>query len=205
VPVVDFQSDPEVIWHHFRELTGFLAFDIGANAGMTSRLLSTGFHTVHAYEPASESYGALCGDCPDNVQPWLLAVSDTSEGVNLDTRSKALGLGELTTGDSPLAYGWGTKDGEGRHCPSTTVDAETAKHGPPDFIKVDTEGHEVHVIRGATQTLEEHNPRLLIEVHTQENGDAIREMIPGRLERVPHPAYPPGSSIERGHYWLVRL
>lgn len=202
--MIDFQSDPEVIWHHFRELTGFVAFDIGANHGGTARLLSTGFHTVHAYEPAAESYGLLCSDTPENVHPWLLAVSDTTEGVTLDTRTKAIGLGELTTGAGPLCSAWGFKDGEGRLMPSTTIDAECAKHGPPDFIKIDTEGHEDRVIRGGLTTIREHNPRLLIEVHRAELGEWILSELGGRFTRIAHPAYPAGSELERSHYWLLR-
>ena len=202
--VIGFQSDPEVVWRHFRELTGFVAFDIGANGGGVSRLLSTGFHTVHAYEPASESYGHLCTDTPDNVNPWLLAVSDTTDGVTLDTRTKAIGLGELTTGAGPLSQGWGFKDGEGRTVPSTTIDAEAAKHGPPDFIKIDVEGHEDRVIAGGMTTIREHNPRLLIEVHRADLGAWIQSELGGRFTRISHPAYPAGSDLERNHFWLSR-
>lgn len=201
--LIDFQSDPEVVWHHFRELTGFVCFDIGANHGGTARLLATGFHTVHAYEPAAESYQHLCSGLPENVSPWLLAVSDTTEGVTLDTRTKALGLGELTTGSGPLTPGWGFKEGEGRMVPSTTIDAETDKHGPPDLIKIDTEGHEARVIAGGMETIREHNPRLLIEVHRAADGDWIRSELGGRFTRITHPLYPPGSELERNHYWLT--
>jgi FkbM family methyltransferase len=202
--LIDFQSDPDVIWSHFRTLTGFVAFDIGANHGGTARLLATGFHTVHAYEPASESYEHLVSGLPENVNPWLLAVSATVDGVNLDTRTKAIGLGELTTGESPLMDAWGSKSTEGRYVPSTTIDAETAKHGAPDFIKIDTEGHERLVVEGGLTTIREHNPRLLIEVHTAENGEWIRDELGGRFTRVAHPDYPPGSELERSHYWLLR-
>lgn len=201
--MIDFQSDPEVVWRHYRELTGFLAFDIGANHGGTARLLATGFHTVHAYEAALESYQHLCTGTPENVHPWLLAVSDTTDGVQLDTRSKALGMGQLTTGDGPLTEGWGPSS-EGRLVQGTTIDAEAAKHGPPDFIKIDTEGHERRVLEGGLATIAEHNPRLLIEVHSAENGEWVRDTLGGRMTRIAHPAYPAGSVLERSHYWLLK-
>jgi FkbM family methyltransferase len=44
---------------------------------------------------------------------------------------------------------------------------------PPDAIKVDVEGHETAVLRGATATLAAHRPLLVVEVH--EAGDAEAE------------------------------
>lgn len=47
----------------------------------------------------------------------------------------------------------------------TTLDAELASLKKIDFIKIDVEGYENHVIRGAHAIVQQHKPRLLIEVH----------------------------------------
>ena len=39
---------------------------------------------------------------------------------------------------------------------------------PPDAIKVDVEGHEAAVLRGAAATLAAHRPLLVVEVHEAE-------------------------------------
>jgi FkbM family methyltransferase len=44
---------------------------------------------------------------------------------------------------------------------------------PPDFIKIDVEGAEDLVIKGAMRTLQTFNPRLLIEVHGPKNAEKI--------------------------------
>lgn len=50
---------------------------------------------------------------------------------------------------------------------AVTVDELTAEHGPPDVLFVDVEGFELHVLRGARRTLENHRPDLFVEVHMQ--------------------------------------
>jgi hypothetical protein len=53
----------------------------------------------------------------------------------------------------------------------STVDEEI-EHGcrPPGFIKIDVEGHELSVLKGAAQTLRRHRPSLMIEI-TQNLGE----------------------------------
>jgi hypothetical protein len=47
-----------------------------------------------------------------------------------------------------------------------TIDDYTKNNEPPDVIKIDTEGAELDIIKGAKKTLREYSPSLLIEVHT---------------------------------------
>jgi hypothetical protein len=47
-----------------------------------------------------------------------------------------------------------------------TIDEYVKNNAPPDVIKIDTEGAEYGIIKGAKRTLREYSPSLLIEVHT---------------------------------------
>ena len=50
------------------------------------------------------------------------------------------------------------------------------------FIKIDVEGHEEGVLRGAMQTIERHRPTLLVEIEERHNPgglDRIRELLAG--------------------------
>ena len=201
-PVVDFASDPPVIWEQFSTISGDLAFDVGANGGMTARLMAPRFGKIVAYEPAVECIDALTR-CPENVEPVFAAVSDTVGEITLDVRAVTASLGELTTGDS-MPGAWGEMEGH-RYVPSVTVDSEAERVGAdPDFIKIDTEGHEAHIIRGALETIKRANPRLLIEVHAKEAGEEILDLLGGRFRKVTHPAYSAGSFLHESHYWLMR-
>jgi hypothetical protein len=55
-----------------------------------------------------------------------------------------------------------------------TLDAAAETYFMPDFIKVDVEGDEAHVLRGAARILEHRRPAWIIEVHgTQAEADCI--------------------------------
>lgn len=50
---------------------------------------------------------------------------------------------------------------------STTIDHLSHEFRPPSLIKIDVEGLELEVLRGAAATLREHRPTLVIEAHSE--------------------------------------
>lgn len=46
---------------------------------------------------------------------------------------------------------------------------------PPDLIKCDVEGAEVEVFHGAAKLLASHQPSIVCEIHSAENGRVLRE------------------------------
>lgn len=84
---------------------------------------------------------------------------------------------------------------------SSTLDAIVATQGlrPPDFIKIDVEGAEASVLRGARNVLE-HRPHLVIETHGREVEQECLHLLAGlhysltvvgqrrwfREHRIPH-------------------
>jgi len=62
----------------------------------------------------------------------------------------------------------------------TTLDALVEELGaPPDLVKVDIEGAEIDLLRGAKKVLEEFRPIVFIAVHSKEIFDDLLEMAPG--------------------------
>ena len=59
-----------------------------------------------------------------------------------------------------------------------SLDDYVERGGPvPDILKIDVEGGEVDVLCGATQTLRNYRPKLILEVHHAQASTAIQEVL----------------------------
>lgn len=61
----------------------------------------------------------------------------------------------------------------------TSLDAIVYKHGwqKPDVVKIDAEGSELDILRGAERLLRDHHPRLIIEVHSMHLEKACQRLL----------------------------
>lgn len=201
---ITFASDAPEVWDLYGRLSGDLAFDVGANGGMVSRLLAPRFGEVVAFEPCMESMDRLVADdTPKNVTPIRLAVSDHDGPISLRVAKDAIALGELVTGDT-LSDLWGEDMGS-VDVEAITLDQCVALFGVPDLVKIDTEGHEDLVVLGGRRRLfAEHHPRLIIEVHSAPNASAITAILDRyELRTVRHPYYQRGTWEWQNHFWLL--
>lgn len=141
---------------------GSVAIDIGANLGIHSLALSKCVGdegTVVSYEPIDDIFRRLV----DNVRLNGLA--------NIAT--KKIGVGENTgqVGFEPnvgeFNIGKGHVDGNSPTTISITcIDEESRELARPiSLVKVDVEGFELSVLRGARSTLEMHTPAIVCEYH----------------------------------------
>lgn len=129
-----------------------LVFDVGANIGFTARMFAGLGARVIAFEPSPRAIRLLHAN-GEGVDIRQVALSDTagtvrfSEDAALDT--------------SHVAH-------TGIEVPAMTMDSLAER---PTFIKIDVEGHEPAVLRGARETLR-HGPTIFFEALTD---DAARE------------------------------
>ncbi len=132
---------------------GMVALDVGANVGAYSMLLgrwvgSTG--RVFAFEPEPELFQGLVRHVTLNhlagvVIPVGVAVSESCTTARF--------LRSSTTGEGRLAVG-ADVDRATVAVRTTTIDEFCAKERiAPDFIKIDVEGSELSVLRGARNTI----------------------------------------------------
>lgn len=144
---------------------GMTAYDVGANAGYHTLVLSGLVGTqgrVFAFEPDVRNHRALVSNLNrnrvDNVTTVAQAVCATTGVVSFASFDYSL-VGHIAHEATP-------DDANLREVPATSIDdwVFTQKHPKPDFIKIDVEGAEEQVLEGATQTLAQYRPAVIAEV-----------------------------------------
>lgn len=143
-----------------REVAAHLdtVLDVGANVGdwTASVVALRPTATIHAFEPCRSAYEVfLRRGFPDCVMPHRMALSSNAGTAPLYVFGEAGGLNSLHNR-------YGLEDGYGiRPADRTedvqcqTVDAFCRDHSlrRVDFMKVDTEGHEIDVLQGSRDSL----------------------------------------------------
>ena len=165
---------------------GDVVYDIGANLGLYTRYLVTalGAARVVAFEPAADNRVllernlALAG-LGERVAVLPLAIGDedSSAEFQVDDMQSASGTLSKVTGGAPCVgrgnLGLGPLTTE---VACRSLDSLAAEGLPrPDVIKVDVEGAEALLLRGARRLLREAGPSLLIELH---GAELAREVLP---------------------------
>jgi len=180
---------------------GDVAIDVGANHGTWSALLAGRFRKVYAVEPNPVLVRAL-DDVAPNVFVVPMGAWDSNEW-------RDFGVYTLDVHTSAKFYDGG--DGA-RPQPESTLRLpcmrldELAITAKVDFIKVDVEAAEVEALRGADGLITHHRPKLIVEVHTAENGALVQQMMDAKNYRttiVRHPYYSPSSPLYLMHGWMI--
>jgi FkbM family methyltransferase len=154
---------------------GSVSFDVGANLGWYSlildRLAQPGAR-VFAFEPDPENFGLLLANVEANaartVHPQQLAVSDRAGTQTLHRYSSK------NRGRHSLLPGAGDDRIEVEVTALDTFRAAEAPQAPVAFVKVDVEGYELPVLRGARATL-------------ADTSMALVEISPERMQAAGHP------------------
>jgi FkbM family methyltransferase len=147
---------------------GAVCFDIGAHIGYYSLLLAAAVGAegqVFSYEPVPQTFSLLSRNVSRNF------------ARNVTTNQSALGDFEGNVqmacgGELPL--GWSRVREHGAlEVPCTTIDAEVSRLRLTrvDFIKIDVEGYEPHVLEGSKNTIARLRPAVMFEV----NASALNE------------------------------
>ena len=152
------------------------AIDVGANYGVYTHFLLAHAETVHAFEPLPDlasllrkAFRSLSG----RVFIHEIALSDASGSAELKSPQDQPGRSTI----------------DPRNTLSTDIDPSTPIRcyrvvrrrldsfvlSPVGFIKVDVEGHEPEVLRGAQGVLLRDKPSLLIEIEERHRAGSVEE------------------------------
>lgn len=128
-----------------------VAIDIGAHVGMWTNHLSMYFGEIHCFEPCAENYECLAENT-QNLNAHLYRVALGAESGKASIHNPC-----------PTNSGaWETVFGEG-DIPVMRLDDYGLS---PDFIKIDTQGHEEEIIRGGWETIKRSRPVILAETQS---------------------------------------
>jgi len=171
-----------------------LALDVGANIGLfTLELALLGFR-VHAFEPVPSTFERLRANVRSNripaerLQLNCAAVGDFegTVGFAVDERSASTSHAVLGPGAADSLV----------HVPCTTLDTYCSANdiGFVDLLKIDVEGLELHVLRGARRMLS-----------GGAVGAVLLEVCPGNLARVGVTPADLGDLLARSGYTIHAL
>lgn len=156
---------PELVNHNRR------AIDIGANIGIYSRYLSNIFEQVEAFEPLMEASKYLKNANLKNVTVYNIALSDYKGNVDFNIPVKK---GVERYGNSSIENSISNKFDEVKHINVRTEKLDNYKFENIDFIKIDVEGHEMQVLKGAQKTIQKNKPVIQIEIETRHLPEKIK-------------------------------
>jgi len=143
--------------HAFRYVKNWrTAIDIGAHIGFWARDMREHFAHVHCFEPAEDVWACLVKNMAeyDNVTLHHLAVGETP--------------GHCTVCDDPTRPGnTGSRFVNPAGTESAIVSIDTMAFTEVDFMKIDVEGFEPMVLRGARKTIARCKPVIIMETDKQ--------------------------------------
>lgn len=158
--------DPELPFLAKRIMRGAVLFDIGANVGTWSLILSDAVGPsgmVCAFEPAKGTYDTLSRNIvlntASNIRCFQCALADAESRLRLyhDVDCSRNSLGQTRNADHA----------DYEEVASRTLDGvvEDIRLDRLDFMKLDVEGAEPLVLNGALRTLHRFKPVVLFEVN----------------------------------------
>jgi FkbM family methyltransferase len=183
---------PDVFWKIRNKLLGFPepeigilkelcdpardGLDVGANYGMYTQALRRCCRKVWSFEPQPHfatllENGYRCDIEAGRLVLYRCALSDTAGHATLRTPLLDRGYSTIEAGNE--------MDGKvncSRGVAELTVETkrlDDIELESPGFIKIDVEGHEECVLRGAVATLERHRPNLLVEVENRHREGSV--------------------------------
>jgi FkbM family methyltransferase len=149
------------------------AVDIGANIGNHSIFFSSYFKKVISFEPNNRTYQALEANSKlsDNIETFNFGISDIEQSLILNINKNNIGGSYLSSTSE--------KNKENSHnvVKLFKLDSLVNKNDNITLIKIDVEGHEVNVLKGAEKIINECKPLILFELNISAFKNGISEEI----------------------------
>ena len=189
-------KEPDTVeWIETFMKPGDTFYDVGANVGAYSLIASKAFNgsvKVFAFEPAFLNFTQLCrnvflNQCQESITPLSVALSDKTSIDSFNYHDLIPG-GSLHTLGEAIDYKGDRFDPVLKQpvLGFRTDDLITQFNLPlPAHIKIDVDGIELSVLKGAEQTLSDHTLRsIVVELEAGEGEQLITEFLSQRGFRL---------------------
>jgi FkbM family methyltransferase len=170
------QSMADVINNWFQSRTKKHALDIGANVGFMTAYFAKHWQKVTAFEPTPSIFSCLEKNCTrNNINNMPMALSNETGTVLFAIQSRSE-INQIVSSVDVLSKHWSAIE-----VPAATLDSLNLTD--IDMIKIDVEGHELNVLKGAEQTIRNQRPLIAIEI-SFENKVLDKELSKGHADAL---------------------
>lgn len=163
-----------------------VALDIGAHCGYWSKRLIKDFKDVIAFEPIPDHYECLKKNCEGatNFTAIQNAISEAPAKLFMQQTFANSGMTSIVEGKTDLEV------------MAVNLDAVIDQKAHIDFIKIDVEGHEAEVIRGALRLIKRCHPTIFVEILDTKstNGVYVASALSGM-------GYTLEKTVEKNQIW----
>jgi FkbM family methyltransferase len=159
---------PELVWLKKNVLkSDDIVVDCGAHHGLTTILFSR-------WASAGKVFGYEAHPRNAEIGQKNLAKNEMRNAI-IKHSAVGLSVGTAQISDHSNSALLADKDANGITVPMVTLDSEFSSRAYPTFIKIDVEGQELNVLKGATRILK-FRPKLDIEIHCSLHADPLNEI-----------------------------
>ena len=156
---------------------GGVAVDVGVWWGPWTSAMAKTARQVHSFEPQPRLAAAMRRRAPANVTVHEVALSDREGSAELWMPASRPGLDALASLRPDRSSIELEREGTIEVMTVQTATLDSFGLVDLDFVKIDVEGHETEVLRGAEETLARSKPALLIEVEQRHHQRPIAEVF----------------------------
>jgi FkbM family methyltransferase len=200
------KKEPDTIhWIENFLQEGDVFYDVGANVGAYSLVASKFFQgkvKVYAFEPAFMNFSQLCKNiyinrCQDNIFPLQIALSDRTTIDSFNYSSLTIGGAQNSLGEPIDEKGKTFNPVFKQYTISYKIDdlIKNFEVPVPNHLKIDVDGIELLVLKGATETLTNSSVRsIIVELAEGERANEVTELLlaNGFKLHSKHPRMTPG-------------